>query len=57
LDLKYEVESRAFVVESDEADLHEQAKELKMLKHELSEQEKMLVILSNNGVYAFCVCM
>jgi uncharacterized protein YuzE len=57
LDLKYEVESRAFVVESDEAYIHVQAKEIEMLKDELSAEEKILIKLNINGMFAFCTCM
>jgi hypothetical protein len=44
-------------VKRHEAPLLEQAEEIKMLKHRLSEQEKMLVKLKVKGMYAFCVCM
>jgi predicted RNase H-like nuclease (RuvC/YqgF family) len=57
LDLKREVESRAFVVKRLEAALHEQAKEFKMLRCKLSDQKKMLDVLKGNGMYAFCVRM
>jgi hypothetical protein len=57
LDLKNKDESRISVVESGEVDLHEQAMEIEMLRHELSEQEKMLVRLDVNGMYSFSVCM
>jgi hypothetical protein len=57
LDLKFKVESRAFGEKIHEAALHEEAKEIEMLRHELSEQGKMLVTLKFKGMYAFCVCM
>jgi hypothetical protein len=57
LDLKNKVESRAFVVKSHETDLHEQAKEIEMLRTDLSEQEKMIFRLNMMGMCAFCVSM
>jgi hypothetical protein len=57
LNLKNKVESCAFGEKSREAALHEQAKEIEMLTHELLEQEKMLVTLKISGMYAFCVGM
>jgi hypothetical protein len=53
LDLKNKVESHAFGEKSHGSTLHEQAKEIEMLRHELSEQEKMLVTLKISGMYAF----
>jgi hypothetical protein len=53
LDLKYKVESHAFVVKSHEAALHEQAKEIEMLRHMFSEQQKMRFRLKIKGMYAF----
>jgi hypothetical protein len=57
LGLKNKVQSRGFGEKSHESALHEQAKEIEVLRHELSEQEKMLVTLKINGMYAFCVSM
>jgi hypothetical protein len=57
LDLKNKVESCAVVVKSHEAASLEQAKEIKMLRHKLSKQEKMLFKLKSKGMYAFCACM
>jgi hypothetical protein len=57
LDLKNKVESRAFVLKSHEEALHEQAREIKKLNHQLSELEKILIKLKMKGMYAFCVCM
>jgi hypothetical protein len=55
LDLKNKVESLAFVVKSHEEDLHEETKEIEMLKKELLEQEKVIFTLKMKGMYAFCV--
>jgi hypothetical protein len=57
LDLKNKVETRAFVVKSHEGALHEEAKEIKMLKHKLSKLEKVIFKFNMKGVYVFCVCM
>jgi hypothetical protein len=57
LDLKNKVESRAFVVTSNEGDLQKQAKGIGMLREELSVQEKMILKVNMNGMYAFCVYM
>jgi hypothetical protein len=57
LDLTNKAESGAFVVKCHEAAFHERAKEIKKLRHELSEQEKLIFKLKINGKYAFCVCI
>jgi hypothetical protein len=44
-------------VESHEEVLHEKDKESEMLKHELSEQQMMILELNMKGIYAFCVCV
>jgi hypothetical protein len=55
--LKYKVQTHAFVGKSCEAALHEKAKEIKKLRHDLSELEKMILKLNMKGMYTFCVCM
>jgi prefoldin subunit 5 len=57
LDLKNGVESGAVVVKGHEAACHDLAKEIKKLRKELSEQEKMIFKLCMKGIYAFCACM
>jgi hypothetical protein len=33
------------------------AHKIKKLRHNVSDQEKMITILNKMGTYAFCVCM
>jgi hypothetical protein len=53
LDLKNNVDALAFFVMSHGAALHEQAKEIKKLRHKLSEHEKVIFKLCRKGMYAF----
>jgi hypothetical protein len=46
------VDSGAFVVKSNESDLHEQAKDIEMLRAELSELERMIFKVNMNGMCA-----
>jgi hypothetical protein len=57
LDLKYKVESSAFVVKSHEATVQGQVKEIGMLRHSLSEHENMIFKFNMKGMYDFCVCL
>jgi hypothetical protein len=57
LELKNKVESPGFGEKNHETTLLEQAKEIDLLKHELSELGKMIFKLNMKGVYGFCVCV